>query len=81
VTPLLLSLCLLAAKPAEYEPTSNYEVQNIEGWTVYFGTNDFYPFVRAEIMAHDPQMHKLLKKLWGRRDSKGRKSPRGRKPN
>lgn len=30
----------------------------------YFGTNDFYPFVRAEIMPHDPQMYETLKKLW-----------------
>ena len=30
----------------------------------YFGTNDFYPFVRAELMKHDPEAYKLLKKLW-----------------
>jgi len=31
----------------------------------YFGTNDIYPFVRAEIGEHDPEMLKVLKKLWG----------------
>jgi hypothetical protein len=31
----------------------------------YFGTNDIYPFVRAEIMAHDPLMYETLKKVWG----------------
>jgi hypothetical protein len=31
----------------------------------FFGTNDFYPFVRAELHEHDPQMYDLLKKLWG----------------
>ena len=36
----------------------------------YFGTNDFYPFVRAEVMKHDPQMYKLLKKLWNRPPAK-----------
>ncbi len=30
----------------------------------FYGTNDFYPFVRAEVMKHDPQMYKMLKKLW-----------------
>jgi hypothetical protein len=30
-----------------------------------FGTNDFYPFVAAELKQHDPEMHKLLQKLWG----------------
>jgi hypothetical protein len=31
----------------------------------FFGVNDFYPFVRAELEEHDPHMHKLLKKVWG----------------
>ena len=31
----------------------------------YFGTNDFFPFVRAELKNHDPEACKLLRKLWG----------------
>jgi len=31
----------------------------------FFGTNDFYPFVRSELKQHDPPMHQLLEKLWG----------------
>ncbi|MGB2820794.1 MAG: hypothetical protein WBF17_07430, partial [Phycisphaerae bacterium] len=31
----------------------------------FFGTNDFFPFVRAELRNHDPEAHKLLEKLWG----------------
>ena len=31
----------------------------------YFGTNDFYPFVRAELKQHDPQMYQVLEKVWG----------------
>ena len=30
----------------------------------FFGTNDFYPFVRSELRRHDPRMHALLRKLW-----------------
>ena len=30
----------------------------------FFGQNDFYPLVRAEVMRHDPEMHKTLKMLW-----------------
>ncbi|MBN1512732.1 MAG: hypothetical protein JXB13_12020 [Phycisphaerae bacterium] len=30
----------------------------------FFGTNDFYPFVRSELKHHDPDMHDLLKDLW-----------------
>jgi hypothetical protein len=32
----------------------------------YFGTNDFYPFVRAELKEHDPRMYELLAKVWGK---------------
>lgn len=31
----------------------------------FFGTNDFFPFVRSELEHHDPRMFALLKKLWG----------------
>lgn len=30
----------------------------------YFGTNDYYPFVKAEIMKHDRLMYETLGKLW-----------------
>jgi len=30
----------------------------------FFGTNDFFPFVRAELKEHDPEMFALLGKLW-----------------
>jgi len=31
----------------------------------YFGTNDFYPFVRGELMEADPEVHLLLEEVWG----------------
>lgn len=31
----------------------------------FFGTNDIYPFIRAELREHDPEMFELLKKIWG----------------
>ncbi len=37
-----------------------------EGTEAYVGTNDFYPFVRPELKKHDPQLHAILKKIWGR---------------
>ncbi len=36
-----------------------------ESTEAYFGVNDFYPFVRPELRAHDPEMYKLMGKLWG----------------
>ena len=30
----------------------------------FFGRNDFYPFNGAELERHDPEMHRLLKRIW-----------------
>lgn len=30
----------------------------------FFGRNDFFPFTRADIHSHDPQMEALLERLW-----------------
>ncbi len=35
-----------------------------EGTEAFFGTNDFYPFVRAELREHDPGFFELLSELW-----------------
>ena len=34
----------------------------------YFAVNDFFPFVRGELIAHDPEMARLLGALWGKPD-------------
>jgi hypothetical protein len=35
-----------------------------EASEAYFGTNDFFPFVRIELKRHDPNAFDLLEKLW-----------------
>ncbi|WP_165234690.1 zinc-dependent peptidase, partial [Aquisphaera insulae] len=35
-----------------------------ESSEAFFGTNDFYPFVRPELRKHDPGMAELLQRLW-----------------
>lgn len=37
-----------------------------EASEAHFGTNDFYPFVRAELELHDPATAKLVAELWAR---------------
>ena len=37
-----------------------------EGTEAFVGTNDFFPFVRPELKQHDPELHSLLQKIWGR---------------
>jgi hypothetical protein len=36
-----------------------------EATEAFFGTNDFYPFVRAELRAAGPGMFEILQKIWG----------------
>ncbi|MEZ6091153.1 MAG: metallopeptidase [Pirellulaceae bacterium] len=43
---------------------SNHKEYFAEGTEAYFYRNDFYPFVRAELKDHDPELHDLLKRLW-----------------
>ncbi|MEX0585870.1 MAG: metallopeptidase [Pirellulales bacterium] len=35
-----------------------------EATEAFFGTNDFFPFVRPELAAHDPDAFRLLQKIW-----------------
>jgi len=30
----------------------------------YFGSNDFYPFNRAELMESEPELFQLLQQIW-----------------
>jgi len=39
-----------------------------ESTEAFYGTNDFYPFVRAELKQHDPQVYKLIEQLWNPAD-------------
>jgi hypothetical protein len=38
-----------------------------EATEAFFGTNDYYPFVRSELQEHDPEIFDLLGRLWGTR--------------
>jgi hypothetical protein len=54
-----------------YSPdTKHYAMNNkmeyfAENTEAYFGTNDFYPFVRSELREHDPHACRLLENMWG----------------
>ena len=45
---------------------NNHKEYFAESTEAYFGVNDFYPFVRAELKEHDPAMHKVLESIWGK---------------
>ena len=35
-----------------------------EASEAYFGENDFYPFVKAELKRHDPNLEAVVAELW-----------------
>ncbi len=51
-------------KRRHYALTNHHEYF-AEMTEAYFGTNDFFPFVRAELRETDPRMYHLLEELWG----------------
>ena len=57
-------LCRYSKGAKHYAITNKMEYL-AENTEAYFGTNDFYPFVRAELREHDPGACVLLEELWG----------------
>lgn len=66
-----------AAKAGKYESVMFWDGKKVkhyalkdpkeyfaEGTEAYFGTNDFYPFVRAELKEHDPSLAAVLESVW-----------------
>jgi len=43
---------------------TNHKEYFAETTEAYFGTNDIYPFVKAELKRHDPRMYELLGEIW-----------------
>jgi hypothetical protein len=56
---------LYTGRKVRHYALSNHKEYFAESTEAYFGVNDFYPFVRAELNAHDPKMFALLEKIWG----------------
>lgn len=52
-------------KMAKAYATTNPMEYFAECTEAYFGTNDFYPFVRAELMHADPDGYQLMRSEWG----------------
>ncbi len=45
-----------------------------EASEAYFGTNDFFPFIRIELRRHDPRAIDMLETLWGVKPASARKA-------
>jgi len=60
------NVLLYTGKRVRHYGLSNHKEYFAESTEAYFGVNDFYPFVRAELKEHDPNMFKLMLRFWGR---------------
>ncbi|MCH8192508.1 MAG: DUF1080 domain-containing protein [Planctomycetes bacterium] len=47
-----------------HEALQDEQAYFAEGTEAFFGTNDYYPFVRAELKIHDPALYELLMEVW-----------------
>lgn len=56
---------LFTGRKVRHYGMTNHKEYFAEATEAYFGVNDFYPFVRAELKEHDPDMFALLEKIWG----------------
>ena len=43
---------------------TNVQEYFAEGTEAFFGANDFFPFNKDQLKAHDPELYALLEKLW-----------------
>lgn len=54
-----------SGKQAKHYAANNPVEYFAEATEAYFGTNDYFPFVRAELREYDPEIYRLLKEIWG----------------
>ena len=57
---------LYTGKHVQHYGLNNHKEYFAESTEAYFGVNDFYPFVRAELKEHDPKMFNLMETVWGK---------------
>ena len=55
----------IRGKTERHYALNNDQEYFAESTEAFFGTNDFYPFVRAELKEFDPQMEAVVREAWG----------------
>ena len=56
---------LFTGQNVRHYAMTNHKEYFAEGTEAYFYRNDFYPFVRAELKKHDPDLHRVMETVWG----------------
>ena len=55
---------LYTGRQVRHYGLSNHKEYIAEGTEAYFYRNDFFPFVRGELIEHDPKLYEVLKEVW-----------------
>ena len=58
---------LFTGRKVRHYGLTNHKEYFAEATEAYFGMNDFYPFVHAELKEHDPTLFRVLVEIWGKR--------------
>ncbi len=69
------SVLIIDGKQTRHYALTNHKEFFAELTESYFATNDFFPFVRAELREYDPRTYSLLHEIWGPPPS-GRPAPK-----
>ncbi|MGI9468368.1 MAG: anthrax toxin lethal factor-related metalloendopeptidase [Rubripirellula sp.] len=57
---------LFTGRKVRHYALTNHKEYFAESTETYFGVNDFYPFVRAELKEYDPRTYQLMEDIWGK---------------
>ncbi len=57
---------LFTGRKVKHYALTNHKEYFAESTEAYFGVNDFYPFVRAELKEYDPRTYQLMEDTWGK---------------
>ena len=63
---LYKEVLLFTGQKVKHYALTNHKEYFAESTEAYFGVNDFYPFVRAELREYDPRTYQLMEDVWGK---------------
>ena len=63
---LYKEVLLFTGQKVKHYALTNHKEYFAESTEAYFGVNDFYPFVRAELREYDPRTYQLMEDIWGK---------------
>jgi hypothetical protein len=63
---LYKEVLLFTGHKVKHYALTNHKEYFAESTEAYFGVNDFYPFVRAELREYDPRTYQLMEDVWGK---------------